>query len=46
MLARLTAWLRNLRRPPTAEELEARKEAERLFEVRDTTRARTRGNRR
>jgi hypothetical protein len=46
MLARLTEWLRKLRRPPTADELEARKESERIFETRDTVRTRVWGRRR
>jgi hypothetical protein len=38
MLRRLRDWLRELRRPPTAEELAAREEAELLLEERDTIR--------
>jgi hypothetical protein len=39
MLRRLREWIRELRRPPTAEELAAREEAEELLEERDTIRA-------
>jgi hypothetical protein len=39
VLARLSAWIRRLRRPPTADQLEARKEAEQLLDDRDTYRA-------
>jgi hypothetical protein len=38
MLRRLREWIRELRRPPTAEELAAREEAEELLEERDTIR--------
>jgi hypothetical protein len=42
MLGRLRDWIRELRRPPTAEELAAREEAEEIFEERDTIRVLTR----
>jgi hypothetical protein len=42
MLGRLRDWIRKLRRPPTAEELAAREEAEEIFEERDTIRVLTR----
>lgn len=38
MLGRLREWIRQLRRPPTAEELVAREEAEEILEERDTVR--------
>jgi hypothetical protein len=38
MLRRLRDWVRELRRPPTAEELAAREEADELLEERDTIR--------
>ncbi|MDP9491168.1 MAG: hypothetical protein M3P42_03060 [Actinomycetota bacterium] len=43
MLARLTAWFRELRRPPTAEELAAKKEADEILDDRDTYRTLARG---
>lgn len=43
VLARLTAWVRELRRPPTAEELEAKKEADEILDERDTYRVLARG---
>lgn len=43
VLARLTAWFRELRRPPTAEELEAKKEADEILDDRDTYRVLARG---
>jgi hypothetical protein len=41
MLRRLREWIRELRRPPTAEELAAREEADELLEERDTIRVLT-----
>jgi hypothetical protein len=41
MFRRLRAWIRELRRPPTAEELAAQEEAEELLEERDTIRTLT-----
>lgn len=38
MFQRVRAWIRELRRPPTAEELAAREEAEEILEERDTIR--------
>jgi hypothetical protein len=38
VLARLTAWFRELRRPPTADQLAARKEAAEILDDRDTYR--------
>ena len=42
MLGHLRDWIRELRRPPTAEELAAREEAEEILEERDTVRVLTR----
>ncbi len=39
MFRRLRDWIRELRRPPTMEELQAREEAEELLDERDTIRA-------
>lgn len=43
VLARLTAWVRELRRPPSAEELEAKKEADEILDDMDTYRILARG---
>ena len=42
MLRKLRDWIRELRRPPTAEEIAAREEAEEILEERDTIRVLTR----
>jgi hypothetical protein len=39
VLNRLRRWIRELRRPPTREELAARAEAEEILDERDTVRA-------
>jgi hypothetical protein len=38
MANRLVEWLRSIRKPPTAEELEARKEAQEILDEKHTTR--------
>ena len=38
MLKRFRSWLREIRRPPTMEELAAREEAREILEERDTVR--------
>jgi hypothetical protein len=38
MLRRLKEWIREARRPPTMEEVEARKDAQRLLEEKETVR--------
>lgn len=38
MLERLRSWLREIRRPPTMEELAAREEAREILDERDTIR--------
>jgi hypothetical protein len=43
VLARLTSWLREIRRPPTAEELEAKREADEILDDMDTYRVLARG---
>ena len=39
MLTRLVEWFRSIRQPPTADELEARKEAQEILDQKDTIRA-------
>ena len=38
VLTRLVEWFRSIRRPPTADQLEAREEAEEILDQKDTIR--------
>jgi hypothetical protein len=39
VLTRLVEWVRSIRRPPTADQLEVRKEAQEVLDEKDTIRA-------